>query len=283
MAKNIFSLTRALKIAAAPGIVFCLLAIAACNQSPETEDPNPPRPLTIVFNVFNSTKGLQGSFSQSGQTVTQMSFPLSSFNVQGVNPSRAVLREVNNGGKLGKFKKYANNGSIDLIITNAEGASGQVQYDLFLFNSTNNVDYEGLEVNNPSATYRFGTMKRVDRDGMTGPDYIFVNVVNQFNEALNPFGILFGEIRYLGVTTESANMECGYGLSNGNDGWHEGNWWTINPNRCNTETSKLSIGNYENFETYFGVDDISSSIQNLGTLTPKGKDIIAYFAIKADD
>ena len=69
-------------------------------------------------------------------------------------------------------------------------------------------------------------------------------------------------------------------------GTHWPNGFIINNKKIGAEYLKAlrAVGLEEAFEVYFGVDDICGwesgfTIQFDGKLTPKGKDIIAYYAL----
>ncbi len=209
-------------------------------------------------------------------------------NISGVDSRRMALRERNANGKIGRLVKFSKTGGITF-----EAPPTKTYYDLFLMNAVNNVDYDCLDKEQIKLLNNKRMVRVIRRDfGQAGSNKLLQKVFKRLNSALNPFGIQYGYMDY-GKKYRTGDMSAGYGYmgdkGKSNQPWFGTHWssgFAVNVNKLKPETrfALFAVGLEEAFEVYFGVDDIcgfdsGGSIQLNGLLTPKGKDIIAYFAV----
>ena len=121
---------------------------------------------------------------------------------------------------------------------------------------------------------------RKDFDSQTGPEDVWANVFDQLNSALD-----VGFVRWGSISRQtSGDFSYGFGNSNGNAGWHEGRWITINNLEGNVLVMTM-VGLEEAFENICQVDNIGGhsslmTIQTGGVFNPVGKDLFDYIFAK---
>jgi len=244
--------------------------------------------VTLKFDVYHSTKGKRSSFNWNGQGRKKITIKMKELGVSGVDSRRIVVREKNQDGKIGKLVEFSVTGEVTIKVPEQD-----TSYDIFLMNSVNKVNYSCLDQKKIEMVNKKRFIKVIRRDfGQAGSDRILKNIFKQINGALNPFGIKYGYLYYNRSFTEG-DMSAGYGDLGEKSiiqqpwlGTHWPNGFVINSKKIGTEYLKAlrAVGLEEAFEVYFGVDDICGResgfmIQFGGELTPKGKDIIAYYAL----
>lgn len=270
--------------------IACILVISILAASAPAAIEHKPKPVnvTLEFDVYNSTKGKQSSFKENVQERKKITIRIDKLGVPDVDLRRIVVRERHRDGKIGKLVTFSRTGEVALKVPDSDAS-----YDIFLVNNSNKVNYDCLDHKKVKMVNNKRFVKVIRRDfGQVGPDGILRNIFKQLNKALNPFGIAYGGLNYdRGFT--SGDMSAGYGelgeksiLQQPWFGTHWPNGFVINIKKIGKAYFKAvkAVGLEEVFETYFGVDDICGRdsgmmIQFNGKLTPRGKDIIAYYAL----
>lgn len=261
----------------------------------KTSTPAQPTNVTISLDAYNSTKGFQKDLTaktvQSGSSVT---VNISDTGVSGVDSKYiAVYRE--------DFKQKIAFGSAGSATFTAPQSN--VKYHIILFNAlgTNplgqQVSYDWVQGASLLNSKRNHIVYRKDFDGQTGPEAVWGGeyipeikangVFDQLNSALNVGYATWGHVDRQPTAT-SGDFSYGFGNSNGADGWHNGNWITVNPVTLTHDTPRMvSIGLAEGFENLLRIDNIggySSSItmQYHALLNQTGKDLLVFAYIKDD-
>jgi ribosomal protein L30/L7E len=161
-----------------------------------------------------------------------------------------------------------------------------MNYDIILFNSTNNAPYQWMD--DQSSQLRFKKRNHVvyrkDRDGVTGPESVWDSVFDQLNSALSLGWVNWGNINRQPTAT-SGDFSYGYGIcifgGGRADGLHGGSFILVDVNWASDPTAPTAIGLSEAFENICSVQNIggnpsSMTIQYRGVLKPVGKDLFAY-------
>jgi len=253
-------------------------------------DPTPPNtnnPVNIKLVYRNHTQGKYGE-----KTIPKMpgeQFIVRARDIAGgqVDENRVAVREFNFGNLIG----FTNNKELRLIAPNRD-----MTYEVYGFNIASGADYELMDSDNyynePASLYNgkhnFVVYRR-DRDGKTGPEYIWQDVFNQLNNALiRPGGGTYGSIDRR-PNANSGDFSYGYADTMklcGGIGCHGGDSIEVHP-RAGDDEVKIRIGLGEAFEQICGVQNISgiptnNVICNNGSdrLNPLGKDLFAYVFVK---
>jgi len=235
-----------------------------------------PQEVTLQFDVFNHTQGYRNQFSRTVLGGDSLAIKVSDLGINDVDPQRIAIRQDNFGGLV----TYSATGEVTFM-----APKQSANYDIILFNSSNNAPYSWMDRSNLVHGTRNFTVYRQDFDGQTGPESIWENVFNQLNSALDLGWVKWGSINRQPNAT-NGNFSYGYGSdSHGGSGWHQGNLIIINPKLCSNELVMTLVGLAEAFENICGVDDIgghssSMTIQTNGVLNPVGKDLFAYVFAK---
>jgi hypothetical protein len=250
-----------------------LSVLTACGShatNPTSPSVPPSSSGAVNFRVYNSATGevSAATFSKSPSKGGDVSISLSDVSIQGVDLRRAVLREAHQGDRVGAFVARTSNGALSAAVAN--GAT----YDLFLMSTASGLnysclDYQAQEESVTGASSDFPTMNR-KTDGtifnhkvVDGPDAPIEFAVSQFNTALNPFGIRYGAIEYLGVTTSTADMTVGWStaaLLSPNRGYGGGGMAIFAIDGINTDYDTLWYGQvgtivHELGHAYLGAPD----------------------------
>jgi len=258
------------------------------KKDPVIDTSKLPKDVQLVLNAYNITKGPIGSYTINTKTMGSTQIDSGTMDLNGVDKSIFIVREKNNGLVFGKYKNSTNKGALSLYISNTDAPGTVVEYDVLFPNTSNGVDYQGLEsyVHTNGKTM-FRTIRHVDR-GQTGDESVLISAVNQVNRAMNPFGIKHGEIVWVSAS-QSSYFECGFGAGPQNtDGWHQDNYWVVNnrpPPDTYSNQAMTAVGIEEHFELINSTNNIYGrpslmSLQQGGVVTLKGADIIAYFAAR---
>lgn len=234
----------------------------------------PPGPVTLQFDVYNHTQGYRSQFSKTVLSGDPLIIKVNELGVSDVDSKRIAVKEDN----FGNHVIFSNTGEAAFTAPRQN-----MNYDVILFNSTNNAPYQWMDDKNSSLYQgtRNYTVYRRDFDGQTGPEDIWENVFDQLNAALDLGWVKLGSI----YRQSSGDFSYGYGNSNGNIGWHAGSFITINPKQCSNELVMTMVGLEEAFENICNVDNIGgnsslATIQTGGVLNPVGKDLFAYVFAK---
>jgi hypothetical protein len=259
-------------------IGLAVLGTSGCKSGGPT-GPEKPVSVTLQFDVYNHTKGLITNFTRTVMSGENVVINIGELGVVGVDPQRIAIRR----DPFGRLEMFSNVGSASFV------ALKQItSYDVILFNASNNAPYQWMDDLN-SQLYkdkRDYTVYRKDYDGQTGPEDVWASVFDQLNAALDMGWVKWGYIARQPSGT-SGDFSYGYGNSNGADGWHQGSWITVNPITNDSFISRTAVGLAEAFENICQVDNIGGTaslvtIQYLGVLNPKGKDLFAYVFAKDD-
>jgi len=192
-------------------LLSCLFT--ACGGSPSPASPSSLGATT--FRVYNSALGpIPGAtFTKSPSGLGDVTISLAELAISGIDRQRAVLREAHQDDRIGGFIARTSSGTLTARLTS--GAT----YDLFLMSTASGVDYSCLDYSAESvagASTDFPALVRLTAGTIfnypvvDGPDEPILFSVSQFNAALNPFGIRYGSIQYLGATASAADMTIGW-------------------------------------------------------------------------
>jgi len=265
------------------------LANYACgnkNVSSPTEPITPTNPVNIRLVYRNHTQGKYGE-----KTITKMpgeQFIVRARDIGGgnVDADRVAVREFNFGNLIG----FTNNRELRLPAPNRD-----ITYDVYGFNIASGADYDLMDSDNyynEQATLYNGKhdiiVYRKDRDGKTGPEYIWEDVFNQLNNALiRPGGGTYGSIDRR-PNANSGDFSYGYADTLklcGGVGCHGGN--SIEISDGGEDKAKIANGLEEAFEQICGVQNINSQptkliICNNGSdrLNRIGRDLFLYVFVK---
>ena len=258
------------------------------KKDPVIDTSKLPKDVKLVLYTYNLGKGSMGSYTINTKTMGSTQITPDGMNLSDVDKSIFIVRVKNNGLVFGKYKGSTSNGALSLYISNTDAPNGVIEYDMLFPNTSNGVDYQGLEKYvHPGAMLMFTTIRHVDR-GQTGDESVLISAVNRVNWAMNPFGIKYGEIVWVSASS-SSELECGFGAGPINsDGYHMDNYWCVNnrpPPDTYSNQAMTAVGIAEHFELINGTDNIYGrpslmSLQQGGVVTLKGADIIAYFAAR---
>ena len=215
---------------------------SACKNSPA--GPELPVPVTLQFDVYNHLQGYRASFTRNTTSGQNVNIKISECGANDVDSERIAVRQDN----FGKLEVFSRTGEAAFTAPRQN-----LNYDVILFNSTNNAPYQRMDDQN-SQLYknkRNYTVYRKDFDGQTGPEDVWENVFDQLNSALDLGWVKWGSIS----RQSSGDFSYGYGNSYDNAGWHAGNWITINPKQCSNELVMIMVGFEEAFENICNVDN----------------------------
>ncbi len=197
------------------------LTIACGGSQPASPTPPGGKTATLTFRVYNSATGeIPGAgFTRTVQAdavsglFPAVSISVSALKVAGVDPLRAVLRVEHQSDRIAPLIDKTTDGT--LVFQPFAAAT----YDLFLMNAANGVSYDCLDYTEEAgrgATSAFPDLHRVTTGTIygcpiaDGPDGPFQTAVDQFNDAMNPFGLRYGFIDYRGADAMTGLMTGGW-------------------------------------------------------------------------
>jgi hypothetical protein len=252
---------------------------AILNNCGKHDNPvTPPGPVTLQFDVYNHTLGYRTSFTRNTMSDQNVNIKISDLGYSDVDTERIVVREKN----MGRLANFSRTGE-----ANFTAPRQNLSYDVFLMNKSNGTNYALIDNNAFGAKMtrpRYATWYRHDEDEKTGPDSAILEVVDQFNQALNPGWMSFGKMSQV---NSNGNIALGYTLClyNGTPvgGLHatDGSYAYVNPDVCR-ETGRDIRGVFveEIFELLTHTGDIhgdGSHVQDQDRyLTVEGEELIRY-------
>ncbi len=214
------SVSRRVGLAAA----FALLLVAAgCRHagapSASPVAPVPAGEVHVSFRVYNSALGEVRSaattvtFEALGTEVPDtVGVPINTFSLDGVDPVRAAVYQPHTGSRLGRFVTATTDGVIRLPRVEAS-------YDLFLMSTASGARYADIDVGRPTSpgtAKRYATMRTarpgeslLGQNAVSESDESFRFEAAEFTRALNPFGLEYGRLDFLG-STGSADVTSGW-------------------------------------------------------------------------
>lgn len=273
-------------------IVSGITIIGSCKGG-NPAGPNPPPPTPVRSNVlvrfFNHTQGYIGEKTYAGMSDQVMAIKVSDCpDISNVDPNRIAVRKAANGGWLGSLIEYSPHG----VLNRAKYPTTDSEFDAFLMNNTNGVDYSLIDNNrglyhSPNATW--------DREDhwATGPDGIPHEAVRQVKEAL-----VFPWAKYMDFTELQPNVRgniwVGYLYNNEapyktyRGSWSEGAAY-VNPVVVVDDVMKLRvfiemlIGHIvlkEGFAYNSVLPPAYEYLTDTNGITALGKDIVACSVVK---
>jgi hypothetical protein len=291
-------------------VMFVTMSLGGCGGQGSSSSTGPGsiqgRSATLTFRVYN---GATGEVPGAGFTRTldtdpstgifpTVSISLAGLPVRGVDPARAALRLPHVGDQVGSLVAKTTSGTLTIQPTNS------MTYELFLMNSSSGVDYGCLDYT-AEATYgastAFPTMRRITSGQIfgcpveDGEDAAIQSAVDQFNSAMNPFGIKYGYITYGGTSSASSNMTMGWTpwaacvASQG-----AGGVLVVQQRQEQTETTRTVLVSHELAHAYLGAPDYYSQRScfsgnttcalfdcpaTAATFSEAGKDATRYWAL----
>lgn len=254
--------------AASTVLLTTLLASCGSQGGPSTAPtPVPTRSATLTFRVYNSATGelSEATFSRVVESdlwtglLPSLSISLATLSVRGVDPVRAVLRLPHVGDQIGGLVGKTVTGTLTIQPTN------DMTYELYLMNAASSVDYGCLDYTAEAmlgASTAFPTLRRVTSGQILGcpiedgEDDAIESAVGQFNQALNPFGIKYGLIIYVGTGASSANMTIGWAPWDASAASKGGGGYAVVQKRDGqTATTRRVLVAHELAHAYLGAPD----------------------------
>jgi len=194
--------------------LYLCTALAGCGNDSLPTAPSSGQPMTgsfeVAFTVYDSAKGPIHSFKKVAPTTgTLAKLTLDTSQLGGgIDPYRFVVRVAHQGDRLGAFVAATRSGTLELIMTTSVS-----DFDVFVMNASNGTDYNCADANwNPKSLggARYGTI-RLAGSGETfvggsgqryairdGSDDDLIQAVTHVNGVLNPFGLPFARMDYIG-------------------------------------------------------------------------------------
>lgn len=264
--------------------------LAGCNK--KNGNPIGPTNPRYRLNIYNHTQGFLRTYD-TGNLSGEFSIRITDLGVSGVDEYRWAARDPG----FGALRASGKDGTIRLAMPGTE-----TEYDLFLFNTSNEAPYQWMDEQN--ANFFGGShdliVYRKDFDGQTGPQRVWTGdnlsdygipaggVFPQLNQALKPGGVPFtyGQIHAYTEEVDGARFTYGYGDSEGADGYHYETAITVNaesPNFIGAPGAMVSVGLEEAFENITKTDNIGGhsslvTIQTEGIFNDKAIDLFTYTA-----
>jgi len=191
-------------------LLTCLAAVAGCGGSVTKPASPSGTTSTLTIRVYSSATGEipQANFTVKASSSSALIRLADIRGVTGVDPQRAALRRAHSGNAVGSLAAKTTDGVISVAV------NGDANYDLFLMSTANGANYTCLDIPGQirGALSGFVTLARTTSGTMwncpvvDGPDEPFQFGVDQFNEAMNPFGVRFGFITYAGTISSGSDM-----------------------------------------------------------------------------
>ena len=305
----------ALTLAAAVG-----LGLSACDRggtsAPSSPTPSTPAPTVtavdavLTFTVYNHTAGPLGTFTRTARSGTDVTLQIASLapgiSVAGVDPQRIVVREAAQGGRIGNFIAFSNQGAVRFTVP---WAIATPRYDVFLMNNTPPCDtfaerrfvgsfYHEVDSRWPvTLTSRLKarsmTAFRPADDGVVGaPDEPIDTAIKLFHGVMNYPWMSYGSYTR---TEGSGDVSLQYGWWSWCAGHYSG--WGGNAlgklggiSACFPNLNPLWVGWQQNlFQILLGLIHIDPTagytdshfvLARSGGYSPIGRDLIAYVYVR---
>jgi hypothetical protein len=208
--------------------LFLSAALAGCGDHSLPTAPSTTQPVTgsfeVAFTVYDSAKGPINSFKKLAPTTgTLAKLTLDTSELGGgIDPHRFVVRVAHQGDRLGAFVAATRSGRLELTMTTSVS-----DFDVFVMNASNGTDYNCADAGdaawNPKSLggARYGTIRLAGRGesfvyGQTyryatqdGSDTDLIQAVTDVNNVLNPFGLAFARMDYVGRVA-TASISAGW-------------------------------------------------------------------------
>jgi hypothetical protein len=208
--------------------LFLAVVLAGCGHDPLPTSPSTGQPTTgsldVSFTVYDSAKGPIRSFKKRVPTVgisAKVTLDTSELG-GGIDPHRFVVRAAHQGDRLGAFVAATRSGTLEFPTT-----ASFSDLDVFVMNASNGTDYSCADVGDtnwdPKALggARYGTI-RLAGSGESflygqshsyliqdGSDDDLIQAVKDVNSVLNPFGLAFARMDYVGRVA-TASISAGW-------------------------------------------------------------------------
>lgn len=202
-------------------LIACILAGFCCKTADDSPwTPPVPQPVTLHFDVLTSMRaGVLRTVQKEAMTLTALTLSAAEFAVPDTT-DHLVVRKPNFGDRVAYGKGQ-------VVIT---PGAGETHYEVYLLDRFERADlYDKINLGmNPIAggeeIKRFTLWSREDRDGLTGPESVWVFVFNQMNDALQfPY-----RVGGCAVGTPS-DARYGFAQQEGGDGGKKEKYIYINP------------------------------------------------------
>jgi len=271
------------------GLTIASLITGMKCSNPTTPDiPVSPVPVTLQFDVYNHTQGLQASFTKNNVTsetsvILNIADIMSTYGVTGVDNRRIAIRQGNFGGLI----VFSRTGEASFTAPRQN-----TDYDIYLMNTsgmTKNRHYQKVDdwIDKGAGILgvpRNASWHREDRDGYTGKKSIITSAVSQLNNAINYSWAKYGSLNKVG---SNGDFGVGYGYCNNWAGMHSSDWAGVNPDNCFNERGQLKVFLAEIFELTTRTDDLDGIStyglicnRSTGNLNEIGRELFAYVYVK---
>jgi hypothetical protein len=210
-------------------LALCVLAVGCGNStnptSPGDGGTATARTVTVTFRVYNSTSGEipASRFTRTSTgDVSPIEIRLSDLAAAGVDPLRAAVYEAHVGGEMGAFVASTTNGGFKITRPPHDAV-----YDVFLMSTAGGANYTCLDSGwQPSDgwTRRYTTLRLaaggeqvLGQPIVDWSDESFRFFAGEFSRALNPFGLQYGRVDFVG--NAAGEMTSGWGGDQVAAGW----------------------------------------------------------------
>jgi hypothetical protein len=157
----------------------------------------------LTFTIYNHTAGPMGTFTRTARSGTDVTLQIANLgaqpaiNVSGVDPQRIVIREAAQGGRIGTFVAFWNQGAVTIKAPYTDRAS----YDVFLMKSGGGINYVKIDNNTNPVISGAGSLffprsftAFIQNFDLVGSEATVDELLRQFNAAINPSGMSYGSV-----------------------------------------------------------------------------------------
>ncbi len=209
-------------------VLFLAVVLAGCGSDSLPTAPSTTQPTTgsfdVAFTVHDSAKGPIRSFKKqvpTAGTLAKVALDASELG-GGIDARRFVVRVAHQGDRLGAYVAATRSGTLEFTMTTAFS-----ELDVFVMNASNGTDYNCADAGdaawNPKSLggARYGTIRLAGGGesfvyGQTyryatqdGSDTDLIQAVTDVNNVLNPFGLAFARMDYVGRVA-TASISAGW-------------------------------------------------------------------------
>jgi hypothetical protein len=305
--------------------LFLTVALAGCGDkalpvAPSITPPATTQSVDLSFTVYDSAKGRIGSFKRTLQlesSLVRVTLGTSDFG-SGIDPDRFAIRYAHQGDQLGPLVAASRSGTLDLVMSTAVR-----DFDVFVMNASSGADYKCAD--NGDAAWlpgkalggaRYGTLRLASAGevfrGSQNTSYVVQNgteddlmaAVDQVNAVLNPFGLSFARMDYVGRVS-TASISAGWSADLPPTLWGLAQPATVAPWIAVTSSLDRSgnhsayhmwihelIHAWQNAPDYYkqagcggsGLDCVlwdcpGDHVRSVIPLSPRGRDIVRYWTL----